>query len=266
MEVAGSGNDERNMNYYWRLFATGFSFFTFGVGGLIVGLLLFPLVNLVFWQPERRTAVGQYLIHKLFRFFVEMMCFLGIMEYDIKGLEKLQNAQGTLIVANHPTLIDVVILIAFLPKVDCVVKQALRKNPVMIGPVAAANYIVNADPERLIEDCSERLQSGNALIVFPEGTRSIPGKPYKFQRGAAGIALRAGVKMTPVCISCVPSTLTKAEKWYQIPARKFFVTLNVRDAIDVNDVIASDMPKSKAARHLTKYLQDYFMKEIPPHG
>lgn len=252
----------KGLNYYWRLFATGFSFFTFGVGGLIIGLVLFPAINLLFWNRRRRTLVSQYLIHKLFRLFIEMMCVLGIMDYRISGLDKLKNAQGTLIVANHPTLIDVVILIAFLDKVDCVVKSALMKNPVMMGPVKAANYIINSDPEKLIDDCSRALQSGNALIIFPEGTRTEPGKPFRFQRGAAGIALRSNVDITPVVIGCTPSTLTKSEKWYQIPPTSFSMTLDVRDPIRVSDVIDADAPRSVAARRLTSYLQDYFTKEV----
>lgn len=252
----------KGFSYYWRLFATGFSFFTFGVGGLIIGLVLFPVINLLFWNKRRRTRMSQYLIHKMFRFFIEMMRFLGIMDYRINGLDKLKSAQGTLIVANHPTLIDVVILIAFLEKVDCVVKSALMKNPVMMGPVKAANYIINSDPEKLIDDCSQALQNGNALIIFPEGTRTQPGKPFRFQRGAAGIALRSNVDITPVVIGCTPSTLTKSEKWYQIPPTSFYVTLDVHEPLRVRDVVDTDAPRSVAARHLTSYLQDYFTNEV----
>ena len=236
------------------------------MGGLIIGLVLFPIVNLVYRRKERRTVVGQYLIHRMFRFFIDMMRFLGIMEYHINGVEKLQNAGATMVVANHPTLIDVVILIAFMPKVDCVVKGALTKNPVMIGPVKAANYIVNTDPEKLIDDCSDTLSRGNSLIIFPEGTRTQPGKPFKFQRGAAAIALRSAVDITPVVIRCVPSTLTKSEKWYQIPPRKFVVTLDVREPIKVAEVVSPDLPNSVAARHLTKFLQNYFTTEYALHG
>ncbi|MDX1693947.1 MAG: 1-acyl-sn-glycerol-3-phosphate acyltransferase [Ketobacteraceae bacterium] len=255
----------KSFNYYWRLFATGLSFFSFGVGGLIIGLVLFPLVNLLIWNQQRRKIVSQYLIHKLFRFFIEMMRFLGIMDYQVNGLEKLRNAQGTLIVANHPTLIDVVILISFLKKVDCVVKADLMKNPVMIGPVKAANYIINSDPEKLITDCSQSLQNGNALIIFPEGTRTEPGKPFRFQRGAAGIALRSNVDITPVVMDCTPSTLTKSEKWYQIPPTRFYITLDVRDPIRVEDVVDTSLPRSVVARRLTTYLQDYFTKEVSVH-
>ncbi len=262
MDIVGNGRETRSFNYYWRVFATGFSFFIFGVGGLFIGLLVFPLINLVVWDRDKKTIIGQRLIHKLFRLFVEMMCSLGIMTYEIQGLEKLQKAQGTLIVANHPTLIDVVVLIAFLPKVDCVVKAALMKNPVMIGPVKAADYIVNSNPEKLITDCAKRIEKGNALIIFPEGTRTTPGQPLKFQRGAAGIALESGADITPVVIRCEPSTLTKAEKWYQIPPRKFAVSVTVKDTIKVAELGDASEPRSLANRRLTQYLQDYFTKEI----
>ena len=237
----------------------------FGVGGLIVGLFLFPLVSLLIWNLQKREKVGQYLIHMLFRFFVEMMRFLGIMDYKIEGLDKLNDPQGSLVIANHPTLVDVVLLIAFMPKVDCVVKSALMRNPVMIGPIKAANYIVNSDPEALIESCSKRLRAGNSLIIFPEGTRTKPGKDLKFQRGAAGIALRANARITPVTINCEPLTLTKSNKWYQVPPRKFVITMQVKDVLDLDEIIENKEPASRAARHLTSFLQDYFTKEAAIH-
>jgi 1-acyl-sn-glycerol-3-phosphate acyltransferase len=42
--------------------------------------------------------------------------------------------------------------------------------------------------------------------MFPEGTRSRPGQPLVFQRGAANVAVRAARVATPVYIHCDPAT------------------------------------------------------------
>lgn len=88
----------------------------------------------------------------------------------------------------------------------------------------------------------------------------MPGKPYYFQRGAAAIALQAHAIVTPVTLTCYPSTLTKAERWYQIPARRFHLTLHVGDDIAL-DEFAELSPKSIGVRRFTQYLQDYFTQQ-----
>lgn len=57
---------------------------------------------------------------------------------------------------------------------------------------------------------------------LPKQTQNTPGKPVKFLCGAAAIALQSSAKILPVIISRSPVTLTKREKWYQIPKRNLF--------------------------------------------
>ncbi|WP_369678325.1 lysophospholipid acyltransferase family protein, partial [Enterococcus faecium] len=93
-------------------------------------------------------------------------------------LDTIKNAKGQLIIANHPSLIDVVVLISIVRNADCVVKADLWKNPFLKGVVKATGYINNdADPEYFLNQCQQSFARGNNLIVFPEGTRSVPGKP-----------------------------------------------------------------------------------------
>ena len=48
---------------------------------------------------------------------------------------------GTLIIANHPSLLDVVIFLAHVRRANCVVKESLCKNPFLSAAIAAAGYI-----------------------------------------------------------------------------------------------------------------------------
>jgi 1-acyl-sn-glycerol-3-phosphate acyltransferase len=245
------------LNYRWRQFATGLSFTCFGLGGLVIPLLLLP-VPLFIRDQDRRERFTKRLIHKSFRFFIELMRRLGILTYEVQGLDRL-NRPGQLILANHPTLIDVVFLISFIPHADCVVKSSLLRNPFTRGPITAGRYIANDNPDAVIGAAQASMARGNSLIVFPEGTRTTPNQALKMQRGAANIAIRTANNITPVIIKCVPSTLTKQEKWYQIPSRKFHVSFRVMDELDTQPYL-SDSP-SVAARQLTKELQAYFTKE-----
>jgi 1-acyl-sn-glycerol-3-phosphate acyltransferase len=82
------------------------------------------------WPSPARPARGQ----AAFASHVRLMRALGVMTYWIEGRERLQR-DGLLVLANHPTLIDVVCLISLLPNADCVVKRAVACNLFMRGLV-----------------------------------------------------------------------------------------------------------------------------------
>jgi len=247
------------MNYYWRLFATGLSFTIFGLGGILLWVLVFPLLNLFISDKQKKTKYAQWCVHKSFYCFIGLMFRLGIMTYEIKGLEKL-NKPRQLIIANHPTLIDIVLLISRIPATNCIVKEKLWHNPFTRGPVINADYISNGDPELMISQSVARLKSGASMIIFPEGSRSVQGKDYKFQRSAARIALQANARVTPVSINCYPNTLSKAEKWYQIPKQAFHLSMQVGDDMVLDEFLAIK-PQTIAVRRFNRYLQDYFTQK-----
>ena len=68
---------------------------------------------------------------------------LGVMSYEIKGLEKL-NRPNQLVLANHPTLIDIVFLISRMPFAGCIVKEKLWHNPFIKASVINAGLITIA--------------------------------------------------------------------------------------------------------------------------
>jgi len=256
---------KQKANYLWRVGATGFSFASFGIGGVAIGGLVAPLVNLSTQNPSLRQRRTQKVIKHSFKGFTEMMVKLGIMTYDIEGLEKLQHSKQELLIANHPTLVDVVLLIGLMEQANCVVKQALWSNPFTKGPVQNAGYILNAGSEQFIQDCVEKLKTDHSasLLIFPEGTRTAKGELLnEFQRGAANIAIRANVPIRPVLITCTPSTLTKNEKWYHVPSKPFHIQVKVLDAIQVDDLLEDATVSPKNVRQLNHQLHQFFNQEL----
>lgn len=252
----------RRLNYLWRVLATGWCFLSFSLGGLLLTLTVFPFIRLTTRDPARRRTRTQRAIQRSFRIFIGQMCRLGVMSVELHNADRLSAADGHLVLANHPTLIDVVLMISLMPRADCVVKDALWHNRFLGGVVRAAGYISNSTPERLVADCAGAVASDRPLIIFPEGTRTTPGAPLKFQRGAAHIALQAGRPLLPVVLDCRPSTLTKDLRWYQIPERRFHVTLKVLDPIALSSLVDTREPAPLAARHLTAALEQFFTREM----
>ncbi len=249
------------LNRLWRQLATGFSFLVFGLGGLVITLIAVP-VSLMIRDESRRERLVKYLIHRCLRFFTGMMEKLGILTVDTRHLERLDRP-GQLVIANHPTLIDVVFLISFMPRADCVVKSSLLRNPFTRGPVKAARYIANDDPDAVIKAAGESFARGNSLIVFPEGTRTTPGEKIRLQRGAANIAIRTGQNLRPVIIDCSPPTLGKHTPWYRVPERRFHMKFRVDEELAISPYLEGK--PSVMSRQLTATIKDYFIREAAHH-
>ena len=248
------------LNGAWRWLGTAFSFAVFGVGGVIFGGIVLPLYSLLPGDQAKKKYRSRKIIHYSFKFFIGLMKYIGVLSYEVIGIEKL-NKPGQLILANHPSLLDIVFLISLIRNADCVVKGKLLVNPAMRGPIMGTGYIANSLPEGVIEQAEESMAAGSSLIVFPEGTRTTPNEALILQRGAANIAVRTQRNITPVIIRCEPTTLTKADNWYNIPPRKMHFTIRVNEEIAIEQFVSESNP-SNAARQLTKYLHNYFTKEL----
>ena len=245
------------LNHAWRILATGLSFLAFGVGGLVLGLAAFPAINLLVRDESRRRRMARRLVQRSFACHVELMRRLGVLTYEIRGRERLQR-DGLLILANHPALIDVVFLISLLPNADCVVKSALARNPFTRGPVRAAGYVCNEDGAGLVDDCIAAVRGGGNLVIFPEGTRTRRDGGLRLQRGAANIAVRGRLAITPVLLRYSPMTLGKGERWYHVPACRFHVVVDIQPDIETAPFMEGDSGEAVAARRLTDHLTQYF--------
>ena len=246
--------------YYWRLIATAASFTLFGLGGLSLRLVVFPLLSCLPGDAVRHRQRARYTVSRLFWLFIRFMTRTGVLSYELHGAERL-GRPGQMIIANHPSLIDVVFLIGLMRDTNCVVKQSLWQNPFTRSPVRATQYISNDGSVDMLDNAAGALKEGQTLIIFPEGTRTRPGHAPAFHRGAAAIALRGAKIITPVVIKVSPTTLTKAEPWYRIPKCRVHFSLRVGADIEPQ-AFAAVGPAPQASRKLNDYLHHYFIKEL----
>jgi len=249
------------INRGWRLFGTGLSFTVFGVGALVLVVFVFPAISLFSRDKETRSLHSRSMVSRSFRSFLRMMHGLGVFDFDVdpRCRERLVAEGGLIVVANHPTLIDVVQLLAEVEHGNCIVKRAAWRNPFLAGVVRATNYISNDDPEALLANCVSALQRGETLVVFPEATRTVPNEPMHLRRGAARVALAAKVPMQMVYISCEPSTLTKSEQWFEIPKRRPCLRIIVGDRLDISAFARAGEEPSMASRRLTGLMLNEFV-------
>jgi 1-acyl-sn-glycerol-3-phosphate acyltransferase len=251
---------KRHDQYWLRLPATGLCFVVFGLAAILVGLLVLPVIRLLSFERQRGRRRSRAVVGGGLRAFVYFMRAAGVLRYEFVGQERL-GRPGQIIIANHPTLIDVVFLLGFTPGATCIVKAALFRNLFTRGALNAAGYIPNAPTEAMIHTAEAALAAGEILVIFPEGTRTVPGQPMQMQRGGANVALRAARVLTPVFITCDPPTLSKNLPWYRIPPRRPTFTLRAGD--DVSLETYRHLPLPLASRRLNSDLAGLFASAIP---
>jgi 1-acyl-sn-glycerol-3-phosphate acyltransferase len=246
------------MRRLWRRIRTASAFALFGGGGLVLAFLLLPVARSLS-AAEGFDLRAQRWIQRAYRVFIGYMATIGLIRVERAEIPT-PDGGGRLIVANHPTLIDTALLVAGFPQADCIAK-AERAEVRVFGPaISAANYIRRETGSGVVEEAVKRLAAGRTLVVFPEGTRTPEGaKLGRFQRGAAHVALRAGVPIYPIVITARPRTLMKGQKWHDVPDRTLVLTVGNLAPLDPKDVLEGGETISLAARRVTEALRERFL-------
>lgn len=245
----------RRLNHLWRLLMTALCFALFGLGGLLLSLFWFNLLLPIVRDNDKRRRLARRSISASFRVFLAFASAVGVLRYRVQGADILRQARGCLVVANHPTLIDYVLLASVIPETDCLVKSALLKNPFLRGVIRAADYLINSEAASLLTESQARIQRGDTLVIFPEGTRTRYGKDMMLQRGAANIAVRCRCDLQLVALRCSEHLLDKQSPWYHVPATTPQFDVIVRERIRIDDFIDVNNPEpALAARALNRHL------------
>jgi len=248
--------------YLWRLFGTALSFAIFGIGGLVYGLVIFPLLFVFVRDRDSRRIVARRLIGRGFGAFWKMMYILGLIDYRIQGREHIDDRRRQLIIANHPTLIDVVVLISLFPQANCVIKEAVTKNPFMGSTVRAADYISNSEPEDLLESCAASMRSGSSLLLFPEGTRTGHNQPIDFRPGAATVAVRTGADILPIAIRCDPPFLSRQHPWHHVPRKRPTFTIRILPPIPVRELVSRSSDERQLRQDVNEAMLAMIRREL----
>lgn len=133
-----------------------------------------PLFLLLFVVLPRRwhRLVSRRIIRDGFRVYLGVLQGLGQMHFDLTELASMEEQGPLIVIANHPSLLDAVLLLSCSSKATCVLKASLLHNPLYGVGARMARYVSNEDARRMIEDGSRELSHGAHFILFPEGGRT----------------------------------------------------------------------------------------------
>jgi len=216
----------------------------------LVAWLLHPIV------PKRRgTAVGRAVIAKGYRYVWVTAEACGMMRIDASALDPLRFEPGGLIIAaNHPTMLDALVLVARLPRGVCIMKADLMRNVFLGAGARLARYICDDSPRRMVRGAVACLRESGQLVMFPEGTRTVARPINRFRPGITLIARRAQVPIQAVIIETDTPYLRKGWPIWRVPA--FPIRIRVR--LGERFAPEGDHPA------LLEKLERYFVRELTP--
>ena len=177
-----------------------------------VALLLYPVL-----PRDVGRRIGRAAIAHGYQMFWWAAQGVGMMRLHSRALDAVRDEAGLIVVANHPSMLDAMMLVARLPRSACIMKASLLRNP-FLGPGAKlARYIRNDSPRGLIRLAVEDLKQGGQLLMFPEGTRTTQAPINAFRPGVAVIAKLAGAPIQTVFIDTSSPYLCKGWPLWRLP-------------------------------------------------
>jgi 1-acyl-sn-glycerol-3-phosphate acyltransferase len=191
-----------------------------GLGGLaILCLVWLPFAMLLHTLLPRRLGqpVGRLLIMAGFRVYLRFLSVFCACRFDLTELDMLPRGQPVVLVANHPSLLDAVMIISRFPDMVCVMKATLMANPLLGSAARLARYIPNNAPLDMILRGRKALREGAHLLIFPEGTRTTRFPVDTCTASAGLIAQRAEVPVQSVLIEFNSPYLGKAWPLWRRP-------------------------------------------------
>ena len=202
----------------WRLYAPIATLI--GMASLVVLCVAWtPFALLGQWLLPQRRAVrmGRRAIHVCFRLYTGILQRLCGCRFDLQDLDALAASPGSaVVVANHPSLLDAVLIVSRLPNAVCIMKGSLARNVLLGAGARMAGYIVNDSALTVVRRGVEALQSQpTKLVIFPEGSRTNHPPLDLCQSTAGVIAARAQVPVAVMSIRFNSPYLGKDLPWFR---------------------------------------------------
>ncbi len=181
---------------FWLVIRSSLFWLVFLPTVLIAAILL----SLFFFLPVSiRVGIIKIWIN-INLWWIKHTCGLG---YEVEGLENIPQ-DGFIVMAKHSSTWETIALQKFFRPMVWVVKKELTYIPFFGWGLKAMNAIaINRGTGRqairqLVEEGRQRMQEGRIVMLFPEGTRVMPGQYKSFKLGGAILAEKTGYRILPV--------------------------------------------------------------------
>ncbi len=178
----------------------------------VTAFVLYPLL-----PGATGRRLGRAAISRGYRGYWRFTRPFGMLRLQADALDALRDEAGLVIIANHPSLLDAMVIVARLPRAACVMKASLMLNPLLAAGALLARYIPNDSAHGMIRRAVTDLREGGQLVMFPEGTRTTRAPINTFAPGFALIAKHARAPIQTVFIDTHSPYLSKGWPPWRLP-------------------------------------------------
>lgn len=159
------------------------------------------LIVLFFFTPVSFRLKIARLWSSTNNFLLKIFCGIS---FKVTGVENLAQVETAIILCKHQSTWETLALHSFTPYVHWVFKRELMMIPVfgwalaLTDPIAINRGAGRAAMKQLLKEGKKKLKAGKWMVLFPEGTRTQPGKTKKYKIGGALLAEKSGYPIIPI--------------------------------------------------------------------
>ena len=249
------------MKKYLRSLAIVYSFAFFGIGSFILGNVIFCWIRLTCKDSGVRLEKYSDCIFFTWKFFISMVERLKIFKVNVKDIERIRGIKNSVIVASHPSFVDVVILMSIIPRTTCYVAEKLTRNPMMKN-VVGAFFLPAGQPLGVFEkDAKAILDKGYNILIFPTGTRHKRNEHPKVRKGASLIAIDSKRDIYPVKVTTSEDFLQTNQPFYKAGNEVVQYDIELKEVIKTNDYIEKYDDEVTLKKELSKRISEELFGE-----
>lgn len=183
----------------------------------------------------------------------------------VEGREKLPWNGPAVLVANHLSLLDILVLYGLFRPFKWVSKAELFRVPIVGWTLFLNDYVRvwRGDAEsvrKMLDHCHRHLARGTPVLLFPEGTRSRDGRLQRFKDGAFRLALDAGCPVFPIVVS---GTFEALPKTGLLLLKGMRARVRVLDPISAKDHASVDSLRDATWRAMAAELPEENLPRAP---
>ena len=211
----------------------------FGLGSLALGVVVFPILKIFSKTSKMYKTRCAKIVHKSWKMLVKILENSDIIRVCVDS--EVFEIKNKIIVASHPSYIDILLLIAFIPNSLCLAKPSVLKNFVMKNIVKSLYITSDGTVEDFLEKSKSALEDGFNVIIFPTGKRIDGGEEVHIHKGASQFAIKSGISIVPLKITTSEPFMMKNHSFFQLGAKVVQFDIEIQDEIVVENLKTPDM-------------------------
>jgi 1-acyl-sn-glycerol-3-phosphate acyltransferase len=233
-------------------------------GFIVVSSILFFPISLLLWLTTITFDDRRWILHRFTSLWASLYTWLNpVWQVRIVGRERLYETGPAVIVANHRSLLDILVLFRLHSHFRWVSKRENFRVPCVGWNMTLCDYIPlrrgDASSVRtMMRHCDRAIRGGNSIMMFPEGTRSTTDQMRSWKPGAFQIAERNRVPIQPIVVRGTANALPK--RGFILQGRHA-ISIEVLDPIPADEVAARS--PAEMTEHVRSILIDALKKDAP---